>query len=220
MAQDFLQERMDMVARQLHRRGILDARVLAAFEAVPRHLFVPKEFRDQAYEDCPLPIGHGQTISQPFIVAYMLQMLDLNGTERVLEVGTGSGYAAALLAHLAREVHTVELEPVLAERARGMLSALNVGNVFVHLGDGSLGWAESAPYEAILVSAAAMDVPQSLLEQLTDPGRMILPVGGRGGQHLELWRRSASAFACETLLPVAFVPLRGGTGDPGSIWDG
>ncbi|MBI3173533.1 MAG: protein-L-isoaspartate(D-aspartate) O-methyltransferase [Chloroflexi bacterium] len=216
MAQDFLQERMDMVARQLHRRGILDARVLTAFGAVPRHWFVPEEFRDQAYEDCPLPIGHGQTISQPFIVAYMLQMLDLNGTERVLEVGTGSGYAAALLAHLAREVHTVELEAVLAERARGVLSALHAGNVFVHMGDGSLGWMESAPYEAILVSAAATDVPQSLLEQLTDPGRMILPVGGRGGQHLELWRRSADAFACESLLPVAFVPLRGGS-DRGSI---
>lgn len=209
-----------MVTRQLHRRGIVDARVLAAFEAVPRHLFVPEQIRDQAYEDCPLPIGHGQTISQPFIVAYMLQMLGLNGTERVLEVGTGSGYAAALLARLVREVHTVELEPVLAERARGVLSTLEAGNVFVHAGDGSLGWAESAPYEAILVSAAAVDVPQALLGQLTDPGRMILPVGGRGVQHLELWRRSAGAFACETLLAVAFVPLRGQAGNPGAIEDG
>ena len=155
LSQNFLQERMDMVARQLHRRGIVDARVLAAFEAVPRHWFVPESFRDQAYEDCPLPIGHGQTISQPFIVAYMLQMLDLNGTERVLEVGTGSNSTA--------------------------------------------------------------DVPQSLLGQLTDPGRMILPVGGRGVQHLELWRRSAGAFACETLLPVAFVPLRGRAEDRGAI---
>lgn len=212
MAQDFDQERRRMVTRSLHGHGILDARVLAAFEAVPRHLFVPEDVRKWAYENHPLPIGFEQTISQPFIAAYMTQALELCGAERILEVGTGSGYQAAILSHLAREVHTIELIPALAERAARVLSDLGAANVFVHLGDGSQGWAESAPYDAILVAAAAPGVPRGLLDQLADPGRMILPVGEPDCQVLEFWRRSAGTFSHETLLPVLFVPLRGRAG--------
>jgi len=212
MLQEFLDERKQMVARQLRARGIIDARVLAAFESIPRHLFVPEELRPWAYEDCPHPIGFGQTISQPFIVAFMTQSLELIGAERVLEVGTGSGYQAAILSCLAQEVHTIELIPALADRAAHTLADLGIKNVFVHIGDGSQGWAESAPYEAIIVAAAAPRAPKSLLKQLTNHGRMILPVGGSGYQELELWRREGESFSQETLLPVAFVPLRGKEG--------
>lgn len=212
MEQDFLAERKLMVARQLRGHGISDRRVLEAFESIPRHLFVPEESREWAYEDHPLPIGFEQTISQPFIVAYMTEMLDLSGVERVLEVGTGSGYQTAILSALAAEVHTIELIPALAERASNTLAELGMTNVFIHVGDGSQGWAESAPYDAILVTAAAPRVPKSLLNQLADRGRMILPVGGRGDQVLEYWRREGESFLHEALLPVAFVPLRGKEG--------
>lgn len=201
-----------MVARQLRGSGISNPRVLEAFESIPRHLFVPEESREWAYEDHPLPIGFQQTISQPYIVAYMTQILDLAGTERVLEVGTGSGYLAAILSALALEVHTIELIPALAERAETTLTSLGITNVIVHIGDGSQGWIESAPYDAIIVSAAAPRVPKSLLNQLADHGRMILPVGGGGYQELELWRRDGESFSHETLLSVAFVPLRGKEG--------
>lgn len=212
MEQDFLNERKLMVARQLRGHGISDRRVLEAFESIPRHLFVPFEHRHLAYEDGPLPIGFQQTISQPFIVAYMTQALGLDGTEHLLEVGTGSGYQAAILSALVPEVHTVELIPALADRARRTLDEIGVRNVFIHVGDGSLGWAEAAPYDAIMVSAAAPHVPKALLDQLADRGRMILPVGERGDQMLELWRRDGEQFTHETLLPVAFVPLRGKDG--------
>jgi len=201
-----------MVAHQLRSRGISDRRVLEAFEAIPRHLFVPEDERDFAYEDRPLPIGFHQTISQPYIVAYMTQLLDLTGTECVLEVGTGSGYQAAILSKLVPEVHTIELIPVLAEGATRVLADLGMTNVFIHIGDGSIGWAESAPYDAIIVSAAAPRVPKSLLNQLADHGRMILPVGAGGFQELELWRREGESFSREALLAVAFVPLRGKEG--------
>jgi protein-L-isoaspartate(D-aspartate) O-methyltransferase len=212
MERDFLEERKLMVARQLRGHGISDRRVLEAFESIPRHLFVPQKHQDEAYEDGPLPIGFQQTISQPFIVAYMTQALGLEGNERALEVGTGSGYQAAILSALVPEVHTVELIPALADRARKTLEEIGVRNVFVHVGDGSLGWAEAAPYDAVMVSAAAPHVPQSLLDQLADGGRMILPVGERGDQVLELWRRDGESFTHEDLLPVAFVPLRGRDG--------
>lgn len=204
--------RREMVARQLRGRGIVSAQVLEAFEAVPRHLFVPEEAREFAYDDRPLLIGYQQTISQPFVVAYMTQALDLTGVERVLEVGTGSGYQAAILARLAREVHSIELIPPLSKRAARALAAIGATNVFLHIGDGSLGWAEAAPYDAILVTAAAPRVPRSLLNQLADQGRMILPVGESHSQELELWRRSGDSVSHETLLPVAFVPLRGEEG--------
>ena len=212
MAQDFLEERKRMVARQLRLRGIRDRRVLEAFESVPRHVFVPDEYRSSAYEDCPLPIGFHQTISQPYIVAYMIQSLDLTGTERVLEVGMGSGYVAALLSALAAEVHAIELIPALAERAQRTLKELGLVNVFVHIGDGSQGWTEAAPYDAIMLSAAAPRLPKPLLDQLAKHGRMILPVGEPGFQELELWTRDGDSFSHDALLPVAFVPLRGKEG--------
>jgi protein-L-isoaspartate(D-aspartate) O-methyltransferase len=212
MEQDFPAERKLMAARQLRARGINDRRVLDAFESVPRHLFVPPEYRASAYEDAPLPIGFKQTISQPYIAAYMTQALGLTGAERVLEVGTGSGYQAAILSSLAREVHTVELIPALADRAAKVLTDLGITNVFVHLGDGSQGWLEAAPYDAIIVTAAAPHVPKPLLDQLTPHGRMILPVGESGVQELEFWTREGETFSHETLLPVMFVPLRGKEG--------
>lgn len=212
MQQDFVSERKLMVARQLRGHGISDQRVLVAFESIPRHLFVPEEYRSAAYEDGPLPIGFSQTISQPFIVAYMTQLLDLIGSERVLEVGTGSGYQAAVLAALTAEVHTIELIPALADRAKTVFEQLGLRNIHLHVGDGSLGWDEAAPYDAILVTAAGPRVPKSLLSQLAERGRMVLPVGERGDQVLELWRRDGETFPHETLLPVAFVPLRGKEG--------
>ena len=212
MLKEIPDDRNGMVEQQLRARGINDVRVLAAFESIPRHLFVPEEARKWAYEDCPHRIGFGQTISQPFIVAYMTQALKLTGTERVLEVGTGSGYQAAILSRLAREVHTIELIPALAERSTSTLADLGITNVFVHIGDGSNGWNESAPYDAIIVAAAAPHVPKPLLDQLTDHGRMILPVGASGSQELELWQRQGDIFSHETLIPVAFVPLIGREG--------
>lgn len=206
---DFTVERHRMVEEQLRPRGINDPRVLAAFESTPRQLFIPEESHFWAYADSPQPIGFGQTISQPYIVALMTQLLHLTGSERVLEVGTGSGYQAAILSQLAAEVQTVELIPELAERAARTLAELGLDNVHVHSGDGSDGWAPSAPYDAILVAAAAPQVPPPLLEQLALHGRMVLPVGNHGYQGLELWRREAGAFEHETILPVTFVPLRG-----------
>lgn len=212
MLQDFLEERRRMVAGQLRSRGISDRRVLEAFESVPRHLFVPEGEREWAYDDCPLPIGFQQTISQPYIAAYMTQLLGLTGSERVLEVGTGSGYQAAILSRLAAEVHTIELILALADHAAKVLAETGATNIFLHIGDGSQGWSESAPFDAIIVTAAAPRVPKPLLDQLVDHGRMILPVGGSRFQELELWTRVGEAFSHETLLSVAFVPLRGKDG--------
>lgn len=212
MWQDVLKERNDMVARQLRARGIKDRRVLEAFASVPRHLFVPGRMCEFAYEDRPLPIGFKQTISQPFVAAYMTQLLELTGTERVLEVGTGSGYQAAILSQLAHEVHTVELISALSERAALKLAEVGAANVHTHVGDGSQGWIESAPYDAIMVTAAAPRAPKSLLEQLANHGRMVLPVKLNDGQRLELWRREGEAFSHEALVAVAFVPLLGKEG--------
>jgi protein-L-isoaspartate(D-aspartate) O-methyltransferase len=206
---EFAAERHRMVKEQLRPRGICDPRVLAALESTPRHLFVPEESRPWAYADSPQPIGHGQTISQPYIVALMSEALHLAGLERVLEVGAGSGYQAAILACLAAEIHTIELIPELAERSTRTLADLGLTNIHVHSGDGTLGWPESAPYDAILVAAAAPHVPQPLLDQLAPHGRLILPVGARGMQQLEHWWREGEVFKHETLLAVAFVPLRG-----------
>jgi protein-L-isoaspartate(D-aspartate) O-methyltransferase len=214
-------ERQRMVEEQLASRDIRDRRVLQAMRAVPRHLFVPPEYRHLAYSDGPLPIGCGQTISQPYIVALMTQLLRLRGDENVLEVGTGSGYQAAILAHLARQVHTIERHPDLAERAAAVLRSLGLNNVRVHIGDGSLGLPEQAPFQAIIVTAAAPQVPQTLLDQLAEGGRLVVPVGGKLSQFLERWRRRGTRFQQEIVAPVAFVPLRGRYGwqeDEGEIY--
>lgn len=205
----FDKERKQMVAEQLSRRDIYDPRVLDAMRSVPRHLFVPPEQRHLAYRDGPLPIGSGQTISQPYIVALMTQLLELQGNEKVLEVGTGSGYQAAVLGCLAEDVHTIERHTNLAGRAVRALDELGYHNVHVHVGDGTQGLAEFAPYQAILVTAAAPKTPRTLLEQLTEGGRLVIPVGAQFNQMLMRWQREGPAYHREVLVPVAFVPLRG-----------
>lgn len=213
-------ERERMVNDQLIWRGIRDPRVLEAMRSVPRHCFVPEEYRGLAYTDGPLPIGKGQTISQPYIVALMTESLRLQGDEKVLEVGTGSGYQAAILAALAREVHTIERHASLAETARQRLEKLGIRNVHVHIGDGSKGLPNEAPFQAIMVTASAPSVPPPLLEQLADGGRLILPIGSRGGQVLELWERRGAQYQHKAVLAVAFVPLRGEYGWKEDPWEG
>jgi len=207
-----------MIREQIARRGLTNPRLLDAFRRVPRHRFVPPEARRDAYRDGPLPIGGGQTISQPYIVALMTSLLHLDGTQRVLEIGTGSGYQAAILGLLAGSVHTVERLPELAERAAALLRDLGYTNIFVHTGDGSLGWSEAAPYDSILVTAAAPRAPDALLEQLAPGGCLVLPVGGRSGQELQVWTRTPSGMEMENNVPVAFVPLRGQEGWPEKDW--
>ena len=205
----FTQQRERMVNEQLAKRGIRDARVLETMRMEPRHRFVPAVEQLRSYEDSPLPVAHGQTISQPYIVAYMLQALNLSGDEKVLEIGTGSGYQAALLGKLTKEVHTVERHVELAEGARRVLNQLGYKNIHVHHADGSGGLPQQAPYDAIIVAASAPLVPQPLLDQLAPNGRLVLPVGGPGGQILQLWTRNGEEFDHEELVPVAFVPLIG-----------
>ncbi len=205
-------DREDMVKNQIINRGVHSPQVLRALREIPRHCFVPPDYQHLAYDDGPLPIGHGQTISQPYIVALMTELLELSGTEKVLEVGAGSGYQAAILSQLARQVHTIERHAGLAHLAEKTLRQLNIENVHVHIGDGSLGLAEFAPFEAILVTAAAPKIPKTLLDQLADRGKLVIPVGGRGGQYLERWRRAGPDYHKETIIPVAFVPLIGEQG--------
>ena len=201
-----------MVTQQLVARDIEDERVLAAMRTVPRELFVPQELRPRAYDDAALPIGSGQTISQPYMVAAIAQALALRGRERVLDVGTGSGYQAAVLAELADEVHTIERVPELADRARRSLAAAGYDRVRVHVGDGTLGLPDAAPFDAIAVAAAAPGVPESLYEQLAERGRLVLPVGTRRGQELELVVRSPEGPATLRSIPCRFVPLLGAEG--------
>jgi protein-L-isoaspartate(D-aspartate) O-methyltransferase len=205
-----LRERM--VERQLLGRDIRDDRVLDAMRAVPRELFVPQELRSRAYDDAALPIGAGQTISQPYMVARICEALVLEGRERVLDVGSGSGYQAAVLAKLADEVHTIERVPELAERARANLDEAGYGRVRVHVGDGTLGLPEHAPYAAIAVAAAAPRLPEPLYEQLEPGGRVVIPVGRRGGQELQLIVRSPEGPAVVRSVPCRFVPLVGEEG--------
>ncbi len=211
--------RAKMVNEQIARRGLNDPRLLQAFRQIPRHLFLPLSMRDYAYEDRPLPIGNGQTISQPYIVALMTLLLALKGDEVVLEIGTGSGYQAAVLAELARTVHSVERFDDLAAAAGERLMRLGYANVQVHCADGSLGWPESAPYDGILVTAAAATAPAPLLEQLAEGGRLVIPVGSYQGQILQLWTREGGRFECEDVLPVSFVPLRGKYGWSQEDWE-
>jgi protein-L-isoaspartate(D-aspartate) O-methyltransferase len=205
-------ERTRMVERQLRGRDIVDERVLETMERVPRELFVPEELRDRAFDDAALPIGAGQTISQPYMVARIAEELGLDGDERVLDVGTGSGYQAALLSELADEVYTIERIPELAEQARANLAAAGYDNVVVHVGDGSRGLPEHAPYDAIAVAAAAPTFPQALYDQLRTGGRLVVPVGGRRGQRLEVVVRSPEGPAVIRSVPCRFVPLVGEEG--------
>jgi len=214
----FSEERERMVREQIAGRGVRDERVLQAMRQVPRHLFVLPEHRDRAYADGPLPIGEGQTISQPYIVGLMSSLLALDGTETVLEVGTGSGYQAAILGQLAQQVHSIERHAALARRARSLLAEIGSNNIQVHTGDGSKGLPKYAPYDAILVAAAAPQVPKPLLEQLRDGGRLALPVGRIEGQTLELWQRRAARYERQDVLPVAFVPLLGEYGWKDHTW--
>jgi len=201
------QMRQRMVDSQLRARGIKDERVLDAMSRVPRDAFVNEHYRGQAYEDHPLPIGEDQTISQPYIVAVMLEMLELKPSNRVLEIGTGSGYATALLAELAAEVVSIERHPALANQARNLLQELGYRNVEVLVGDGSKGYPRHAPYEAILVSAAAPEVPPALLSQLGDGGRMVIPVGAPDSQQLELIQKENGRLQVTHSDPCRFVPL-------------
>lgn len=202
--------RCAMVEEQIRRRGVRCERVLDAMRRVPRHEFVPQENRSAAYTDHPLPIGGGQTISQPYMVAAMTEALQLSGHEKVLEIGTGSGYQAAVLSLLAREVHSMEIHPGHAQTAAERLTRMGFANVIVHCGDGSRGWREQAPYEAVVVTAAAPEVPPVLLEQLCEGGRLVIPVGHEREQQLFRVRRLASGRTeQDALMYCRFVPLRG-----------
>ncbi|WP_243382516.1 protein-L-isoaspartate(D-aspartate) O-methyltransferase [Geothrix alkalitolerans] len=202
------QARMRMVREQIVARGVADPRVLEAMGRVPRHEFVPAAQRGQAYEDWPLPIGYGQTISQPYIVAFMTAALAPRPGDRVLEIGTGSGYQAAVLAGLVAEVYTMEIVEPLAQRAEADLKRLGYTNVKVRAGDGHLGWPEAAPFDAIIVTCAPEDVPQPLVDQLKVGGRMIIPVGSQwGAQELYLLRKTATGLRRQGVLPVRFVPM-------------
>jgi protein-L-isoaspartate(D-aspartate) O-methyltransferase len=205
------EERAQMVEWQLRRRGIADERVLAAMERVPRELFVPSHLREEAYADAALPIGGDQTISQPYMVALICEQLALRGNERVLDVGTGSGYQAAVLAELAAEVHTIERIPELAEKARANLAAAGYEErVHLHVGDGTRGVPEHAPFVAIAVAAAALEAPPALYEQLDSRGRLVVPVGGSRGQWLEVVVRTPEGPAVMRTVPCRFVPLVAG----------
>jgi protein-L-isoaspartate(D-aspartate) O-methyltransferase len=206
--EEWAAQRERMVREQLQARAIKDPRVLEVMRTVPRHLFVPEGQRGQAYGDYPLPIGHSQTISQPYIVAFMTQALATAPDQKVLEIGTGSGYQAAVLARLVRDVYTIEIVEPLAARARTTLQELGFGNVHVRTGNGYLGWPEQAPFDRIIVTAAPEELPQALVEQLKVGGRMAIPVGV-GDQELRILRRTASGVETLDTLPVRFVPMTG-----------
>jgi protein-L-isoaspartate(D-aspartate) O-methyltransferase len=207
-ARDWEAERARMVEAQIEARGVKDPRVLEAMRTVPRHRFVPEAYRARAYEDRPLPIGEGQTISQPYMVAVMTELLELEPDDRVLEIGTGSGYQAAVLSELVDAVYSIEIVPELAERARKLLAADGYDDVVVITGDGYKGLTEHAPFDAIIVTAAPEKVPQPLLEQLAVGGSLVIPVGGRS-QWLKVLERTEAGFETKTMFQVRFVPMTG-----------
>jgi len=202
------QKRQKMVKTQIEKRGISDIRVLNAMLKVERHRFIPLSLLDQAYDDTPLPIGENQTISQPYIVALMTQLLMLEKNHKVLEIGTGSGYQAAILAELADSVFTIEIVPSLTERAKNILDTLGYKNIVVKTGDGYQGWEEHAPYDAIIVTCAPPEIPQPLLNQLADSGRMVIPVGSLW-QELLLLKKTDKGIIKKEITPVLFVPMTG-----------
>jgi len=206
MKRNYEEERERMVVSQIEARGVKDKKVLEAMRNVARHMFVPENMKSYAYQDEPLPIGQGQTISQPYIVAYMTEALQLKGDERVLEVGTGSGYQAAILAEIVKEVFTVEIIKELSRQAQKVLERLGYKNIHFKIGDGTLGWKESAPFDVIMVTAAPAKVPKALQEQLEIQGRLVIPVGSMF-QELVLVTREKKKFKKKKLLPVRFVPL-------------
>jgi protein-L-isoaspartate(D-aspartate) O-methyltransferase len=208
-AEGLAQVRAAMVRDQIERRGVTDPQVLQAMRTVPRHRFVPATLQHLAYADRPLPIGQGQTISQPYIVAYMTEVLEVERTHQVLEVGTGSGYQAAVLAQLARAVYTIEIVPALARRAAATLKELGYTNVHVRQGDGYAGWPEHAPFDRIMVTAAPEQVPQPLLDQLRAGGRMVIPVGG-AEQWMTIVEKTAAGVVQRRTIPVRFVPFTRG----------
>ena len=201
-------ERERMVADQIAARGVRDSRVLAAMRKVPRHEFVPAELAARAHHDSPLPIGYAQTISQPYIVAFMTEQLELDGDEKVLEIGTGSGYQAAVLGELVKQVHTIEIVEPLARQSRELLAQQGYANIAVRAGDGYRGWPEEAPFDAILLTAAPPEIPQPLIDQLAIGGRLVAPVG-RWNQELVLIRRDENGLHREKLIGVRFVPMVG-----------
>jgi protein-L-isoaspartate(D-aspartate) O-methyltransferase len=206
---EFVAARRAMVDDQIRKRGVASQRVLDAILSVPRHEFVPEKFRADSYADKPLPIGEGQTISQPFMVGAMTEALELSGSERVLEIGTGSGYQSAVLSLLAREIISIESHTSLALTAQERLGRLGYANVHIHNGDGSLGFADAAPYDAILITAAAPEIPPVLAVQLREGGRLVIPVGGQQNQELLQVRKEDGALHSRVLFDCRFVPLLG-----------
>ncbi len=210
MKDPYFKKRHEMVEYQIKARGIKDERILRSMLSVPRHLFIPEKFSCEAYEDYPVPIGKGQTISQPYIVAAMTEALELEGDERVLEIGTGSGYQTAILAEIVKEVFTIEREKALLDRAKEILDRLGYKNIRYKLGDGTLGWPEEAPFQRIIVTAAAPEIPPPLKDQLAESGIMVLPVGERYNQILmKVIKRKDQVFEVKELFECAFVPLVG-----------
>lgn len=209
---ELFEKRKSMVKEQIVARGISDDKITNALLKVERHLFVPHSYKTYAYEDRPLPIGEGQTISQPYIVAYMTDVLNLSRSDKVLEIGTGSGYQAAILGELCDSVFTIEIFETLGKRSKLLLKELGYKNVHVKIGDGYKGWEEFAPYDAIIVTCAPTDIPQPLKEQLKEGGRMIIPVGDRYYQELVYLRKINNKLERESILPVRFVPMIDSTG--------
>jgi protein-L-isoaspartate(D-aspartate) O-methyltransferase len=204
----FTDLRERMVTTQIIARGIKDPRVIEAMRKVPRHLFVPENIRERAYDDRPLPIGEGQTISQPYIVAFMTEALNLSSGDKALEIGTGSGYQAAILAEIVKEVYTIEIRPRLGKTARERLKEMGYKNIFVEIGDGYKGWPEKAPFNAVIVTCAPERIPRPLIDQLTEGGRMIIPVGEQGGiQELVLMKKEKGMIIRKEVMKVLFVPM-------------